>query len=55
MQQMWEALPSWERLGSEVLMGGYVAQEWIRAQALDKLVPQRLPVGHLQKAGACKL
>ena len=23
-------------------MGGYVAPEWIRAQALDKLVPQRL-------------
>ena len=40
MQQLWEAPPSWEQLGSEVLMGGYVVLELVKAQALDKLVPQ---------------
>ena len=40
MQQLWEALPSWEQLGSEVLTGGYVVLAWVNAQALDKLVPQ---------------
>ena len=40
MQQLWEALPSWEQLGSEVLIGGYVAPAWGKAQALDTLVPQ---------------
>ena len=40
MQQLWEALPSWEQQESEVLMGGHVVVEWGKAQALDKLVPQ---------------
>ena len=40
MQQLWEALPSWEQLGSEVLMGGYVVPERVKARAPDKLVPQ---------------
>ena len=31
MQQLWEALPSWEQLD--------VVVEWSKAQALDKLVP----------------
>ena len=35
MQQLWEALPSWEQLESE----GYAVVEWGKAQALDKLVP----------------
>ena len=37
VQQLWEALPSWERVGSEVLIG---VPEWVKAQALDKLVLQ---------------
>ena len=40
MQQLWEARPSWEQVGSEVLKGGYVVPEWVKAQTLDKLVPQ---------------
>ena len=41
MQQLWDALPSWEQLGSEVLMGGYVVLEWVKAQTHDKLVLQQ--------------
>ena len=40
MQQLWEALPSWEQLESEALMGGYAVVEFGKAQALDKLAPQ---------------
>ena len=28
------------KLGSEVLIGGYVVPEWVTAQTLDKFVPQ---------------
>ena len=40
MQQLWEALPLCEQVGSDVLMEGYVLPEWVKEQALDKLVPQ---------------
>jgi hypothetical protein len=42
IQQLWEALPIWEQLGSEVLMGGYPIPDWVRGQALEKLVPENL-------------
>jgi hypothetical protein len=42
IQKLWEALPLWEQLGSEVVMGGYPVPEWVKAQALDKLVPTDL-------------
>jgi hypothetical protein len=40
MQKLWEAMPLWEQLGSEVALGGYPVPDWVRSQALDKLVPQ---------------
>jgi hypothetical protein len=40
VQQLWEALPAWEQLGSEVILGGYPVPDWIRAQALEKIVPE---------------
>ena len=40
--QLWEALPSWEQLGSEVLSGGYPLPDWLKATALDKLIPEDL-------------
>jgi hypothetical protein len=36
---LWEALPLWEQLSSEVALGGYPVPEWVKGQALDKLVP----------------
>jgi len=42
MAQLWEALPAWELLGSEVALGGYVLPDWVRANALDKMVPEEL-------------
>ena len=40
VQQLWEPLPSREQLGSEFSMAGYVVPQWVKAQALGKLVPQ---------------
>ena len=40
--QLWEALSSWEQLGAEVLSGGYPLRDWLRATALDKLIPEEL-------------
>jgi hypothetical protein len=42
IQQLWEALPAWEELGSKVVLGSYPVPEWVRSQALDKLVPEDL-------------
>jgi hypothetical protein len=42
LQKLWESLPVWEQLGSEVAMGGYPVPDWVKSQALDKLVPQDL-------------
>ena len=49
MQQLWDALPSWEQLGSEVLNGGYVELGWVKAQTHDKLFSQQ------QLSRACRL
>ena len=40
MKKLWEALPVWEQLGNEVMMAGYPVPDWVKAQALDKLLPQ---------------
>ena len=40
--QLWEALPTWEQLGVEVVSGGYPLPEWLQANALDKLIPEDL-------------
>jgi hypothetical protein len=42
IQKLWEALPLWEQLGSEVAMGRYPVPEWVKGQALYKLVPTDL-------------
>jgi hypothetical protein len=42
VQQLWDALPVWEALGSEVALGGYPIPDWVRAQALDKMMPIEL-------------
>jgi hypothetical protein len=42
MQRLWEAMPLWEPLGSEVAVSGYPGPDWVRSQALDKLVPQEM-------------
>jgi hypothetical protein len=42
MKKLWEALPVWEQLGNEVMMAGYPVPDWVKAQALDKLIPQDL-------------
>jgi hypothetical protein len=39
MKKLWEALPVWEQLGNEVIMAGYPVPDWVKAQALDKLLP----------------
>ena len=44
----------WEQLGSEVLMGRYIVPEWVKAQALDKLVPQEQLSIIVSKPEACK-
>ena len=35
-------MPQWEQLGSEVMLGGYVLPDWVRARELQKLVPDKL-------------
>jgi hypothetical protein len=37
IKKLWEALPVWEQLDSE--LGGYSVPDWVKAQALDKLIP----------------
>ena len=37
--KLWEELPKWEQLGAEVMAGGYPLPEWVKASALNKLVP----------------
>ena len=39
MQHLWGALQTWEQLGS-ALTGGSVVPEWVKAQGLDKSVPE---------------
>jgi hypothetical protein len=31
-------MPVWEQLGNEVVLAGYPAPDWVKAQALDKLM-----------------
>ena len=38
MPELWEALPLWEQLVTEISLGGYALLDWVRAQAVDKLV-----------------
>ena len=38
----WDALPAWEQLGSVIALGCYAMPDWVRATALDKLVPDSL-------------
>ena len=40
--KLWEALPQWEQLGGEIALGGLVILELLKAQALDKLIPESL-------------
>jgi hypothetical protein len=42
IKKLWEALPTWEQLGSEVVMAGYPVPDWVKAQALDKIIPMDL-------------
>ena len=42
MSKLWEALPQWEQWGAEIKVGGYEAPDWIKAQGVDKLVPDGL-------------
>jgi len=37
--KLWEELPKWEQLGAEVVSGGYPMPDWVKASALNKLVP----------------
>ena len=37
--QLWERLPYWEQLGAEITTGGYPLPDWLRANSLEKLVP----------------
>ena len=39
---LWAALPAWERLGEEVRSSGFDAPEWVRAAALEKMLPAEL-------------
>jgi hypothetical protein len=39
VKKLWEALPTWEQLGNEVMLAGYPVPDWVKAQALDKLIP----------------
>ena len=43
--KLWDALPPWEQLGSEIALGlppGEALPDLLRAQALEKLVPEAL-------------
>jgi hypothetical protein len=37
--QLWEIMPAWEQLGEEVIAGGLPMPDWLRANALEKLLP----------------
>jgi hypothetical protein len=45
LQKLWEVLPAWEQFCSEVAMGGYPVPDWVKSQALDKLVPHHRAAG----------
>jgi hypothetical protein len=52
VKKLLEALPVWEQLGSEVALGGHPVSDWVKAQAVDKLMPLDMlntAVGHLGK------
>ena len=36
---LWEVLPAWEQLGAEVMAGGLPMPDWLRANSLEKLLP----------------
>jgi hypothetical protein len=39
---LWAKLPSWERLGEEVVSAGFPLPEWLRKTSLEKLLPTQL-------------
>jgi hypothetical protein len=39
---LWEALPAWEQLGAEVAAGGLPMPDWLRANSLEKLLPDEM-------------
>ncbi len=39
---LWAKIPSWERLGEEVLSAGFPLPEWLRNTSLEKLLPTQL-------------
>ena len=52
--KLWEALPLWEQLGSEVTRGGYPLPDWIKATSLEKLIPSdmlKTVIGRPELAG----
>ncbi len=42
VQELWARLPSWERLGEEVVLSGFPVPPWIAGSALDQLLPAQL-------------
>ena len=40
--QLWEVLPAWEQLGLEVTAGGYPLPDWLKANSLEKLLPDEM-------------
>ena len=42
VSKLWDALPAWEQLGSEVAAGNLVVPPWLKVLALDKFVPEDL-------------
>ena len=42
VQELWSRLPSWERLGEEVSLSGFLVPPWVASSALDQLLPTQL-------------
>ena len=42
MVQLWEALPKWLQLGSELEAAAFHVPDWLKSTALEKLVPKEL-------------
>ncbi len=42
VQELWAKLPTWERLGEEVVLSGFALPDWMRTSALDQLLPTQL-------------
>ena len=40
--KLWESLPLWEQLGNEIALGGLAIPDLLKAQALEKLIPDSL-------------